>query len=74
MDGDALGLGLFLCEGYGIAEALDVDALLTLARDELAVPFCQKIPSCEGPAMLVAAGDGVTARFQVGAAAAGCGA
>ncbi len=41
-------VGVFICTGYGIAEALDVDALCKVATEELNVPFCKTVPSCEG--------------------------
>ena len=41
-------IGVFICTGYGIAEALDIDALCKVATDELKVPFCKTIDSCEG--------------------------
>jgi quinone-modifying oxidoreductase subunit QmoB len=40
-------IGVFICTGYGIAEALDVDALCKVATDEYNIPFCKKINSCE---------------------------
>lgn len=41
-------LGAFICTGYGIADALDVDALCRVATDEFQVAFCRTIESCEG--------------------------
>ena len=41
-------IGVFICSGYGIAEALDIDALCTVATDEFSVPFCKIVDSCEG--------------------------
>lgn len=41
-------IGVFVCTGYGIAEALDIDALCEVATGELKVPFCKKVDSCEG--------------------------
>jgi quinone-modifying oxidoreductase subunit QmoB len=41
-------MGVFICTGYGIAEALDVDALRKVATDEFHVPFCKTVDSCEG--------------------------
>ena len=41
-------IGVFICTGYGIAEALDIDALCKVATDDLAVPFCSTVDSCEG--------------------------
>ena len=44
-------IGVFICTGYGIAEALDVDALCTVATEECSVPFCKTVGSCEGSAL-----------------------
>jgi quinone-modifying oxidoreductase subunit QmoB len=41
-------IGVFICTGYGIAEALDIDALSKVATDECKVPFCKTVVSCEG--------------------------
>ncbi|MEJ2109843.1 MAG: hydrogenase iron-sulfur subunit [Acidobacteriota bacterium] len=41
-------IGVFICTGYGIAEALDVEALCNVASEELKVPFCKTVDSCEG--------------------------
>ena len=41
-------IGVFICTGYGIAEALDVDALCEVATGQFDVPFCKKVESCEG--------------------------
>ena len=41
-------IGVFICTGYGIAEALDIDALCKVATDEYKVPFCKTVDSCEG--------------------------
>lgn len=41
-------IGVFVCTGYGIAEALDIDALCKVATDEFKVPFCKTVDSCEG--------------------------
>ncbi|MDP8205805.1 MAG: FAD-dependent oxidoreductase [Candidatus Electryonea clarkiae] len=40
-------IGVFICTGYGIAEALDIDALSKVATEEYKVPFCKTIDSCE---------------------------
>jgi quinone-modifying oxidoreductase, subunit QmoB len=40
-------IGVFICTGYGIGESLDLDALQKVVTDELAVPFCTTVPSCE---------------------------
>jgi len=44
-------IGVFICTGYGLAEALDIDALSTVATDEFSVPFCTTVDSCEGPGL-----------------------
>ena len=44
-------IGVFICTGYGIADALDVDALLSVATDECKVPFSRTVESCEGPGL-----------------------
>ncbi len=44
-------IGVFICGGYGIAEALDVDALCKVATDECKVPICRIVDSCEGPGL-----------------------
>ncbi len=44
-------IGVFICSGYGIAEALDIDALCTVATDEFSVPFCKIVDFCEGPGL-----------------------
>ncbi len=41
-------IGVFICSGYGIAEALDIGALSSVATDELKVPFCRVVENCEG--------------------------
>ncbi|MFH0945283.1 MAG: FAD-dependent oxidoreductase [Planctomycetota bacterium] len=41
-------IGVFICMGYGIAEALDIDALREVATGECKVPFCKEVDSCEG--------------------------
>ena len=41
-------LGVFICSGYGIGEALDLEALEKVAKDEYKVPHCQTLVSCEG--------------------------
>jgi len=41
-------IGVFVCTGYGIAEAIDVDALCNVATEEFSVPFCKTVESCEG--------------------------
>ena len=40
-------IGVFICTGYGIAEALDIGALCKVATDEYNVPFCKTMDSCE---------------------------
>jgi quinone-modifying oxidoreductase subunit QmoB len=44
-------IGVFICTGYGIAEALDIDALSKVATDEYKLPFCTSVESCEGPGL-----------------------
>ena len=44
-------IGVFICTGYGIAEALDVDALCEVATGEFSVPFCKTVESCEGASL-----------------------
>jgi len=44
-------IGVFICTGYGIADALDIDALCKVATDEYKVPFCKTIDSCEKAAL-----------------------
>jgi len=44
-------IGVFICSGYGIAEALDIDALSAVATDEFKVPYCKIVESCEGPGL-----------------------
>ncbi|MGW8181994.1 MAG: FAD-dependent oxidoreductase, partial [bacterium] len=44
-------IGVFICTGYGIAEALDIDALCTVVTDECSVPFCKTTDTCEGPGL-----------------------
>jgi len=41
-------IGVFICTGYGIAEALDIDELVEVVTDECEVPFCKTVESCEG--------------------------
>jgi len=50
-------IGVFVCTGYGIAEALDVDALCQVATGEYSVPFCKTVPSCEGPDLAAMVAD-----------------
>ena len=50
-------LGVFICTGYGIAEALDIDALCTVATDECQVPFCKTVDSCEGDGLAAILSD-----------------
>lgn len=41
-------IGVFICTGYGIGDALDIESLKKIATDEFQVPFCKTIDSCEG--------------------------
>ncbi|MEW6071534.1 MAG: FAD-dependent oxidoreductase [Planctomycetota bacterium] len=41
-------IGVFLCSGYGIAEALDIEALSEVVTGECEVPFCVTVETCEG--------------------------
>ncbi len=41
-------LGIFICKGYGIANALDIDELKKIADNECKVAFSKIISSCEG--------------------------
>ncbi len=41
-------IGVFICTGYGIAEALDVEALTKVATDECDAAFCRTVETCEG--------------------------
>jgi len=45
-------IGVFICTGYGIADALDVDALCKVVTDECDVPFCKTVDSCEGAGLV----------------------
>ncbi len=40
-------LGVFICTGYGIAEALDIEALQKVVTGEFKIEFCKTIDSCE---------------------------
>ena len=44
-------IGVFICSGYGIAEALDLEALSAVATNELSLPFCKVVDTCEGPGL-----------------------
>jgi len=41
-------IGVFICTGYGVGDALDIDALTEVATGEYSVPFCTTVDSCEG--------------------------
>jgi quinone-modifying oxidoreductase subunit QmoB len=41
-------IGVFLCSGYGIAEAVDLDELTELATGDCGAAFCETVESCEG--------------------------
>jgi quinone-modifying oxidoreductase subunit QmoB len=42
-------IGVFICTGYGIAEALDIEALTKVANEEFQVALCKKIDFCDPP-------------------------
>ena len=44
-------IGVFICTGYGIAEAVDVDALCEVVTSDCEVPFCKTLETCEGPGL-----------------------
>ena len=44
-------IGVFICTGYGIGESLDLEAMSKVATEELGVPFCKTVASCEGPGL-----------------------
>jgi quinone-modifying oxidoreductase subunit QmoB len=44
-------IGVFICTGYGIAEALDIDAMSKVVTEECGVPTCVTVDSCEGPGL-----------------------
>ncbi|MEJ2719898.1 MAG: FAD-dependent oxidoreductase [bacterium] len=41
-------IGVFICTGYGIGDALDIEALGKVATEEHKVAFCKTVDSCEG--------------------------
>ncbi len=41
-------IGAFICTGYGIGEALDVEALEKVVTGECDIAFCKTVASCEG--------------------------
>ncbi len=41
-------IGVFICTGYGIAEALDIEALSKVATDDCDAAYCKTVDSCEG--------------------------
>ena len=41
-------IGVFICTGYGIGEALDIEALSKVATEEMKAGFCKTVESCEG--------------------------
>jgi len=44
-------IGVFICTGYGISEAVDIEALCKVVTDECGVSFCKTVESCEGPGL-----------------------
>ena len=40
-------IGVYICTGYGIGEALNVEELSEVATGEFKVDVCKTIPSCE---------------------------
>ncbi len=40
-------IGVFICTGYGIGEAIDIEALSKVATEEYSVPYCRTVRSCE---------------------------
>ncbi len=44
-------IGVFICTGYGIAEALDIDALCAMVGEEFGESLCKTVDSCEGPGL-----------------------
>jgi quinone-modifying oxidoreductase subunit QmoB len=49
--------GVFVCTGYGIGQALDIDRLCTVVTKECRVPFCKTVESCEGAGLESIYGD-----------------
>ncbi|MBC8423647.1 hydrogenase iron-sulfur subunit [bacterium] len=41
-------IGVFICTGYGIAEALDVEALSKVATEDCKAAYCRTVETCEG--------------------------
>jgi quinone-modifying oxidoreductase subunit QmoB len=50
-------IGVFIVTGYGIGEALDVEALEKVASGEFNVPFVRTVESCEGPGLTAILAD-----------------
>ncbi|MCP4572611.1 MAG: hydrogenase iron-sulfur subunit [bacterium] len=50
-------IGVFICTGYGIAEALDVPALLELATGDCGAAYCRTIDTCQGADLETIAAD-----------------
>ena len=40
-------IGVYICTGYGIGEALNVDELTEVANGEFSVDICKTVPACE---------------------------
>jgi quinone-modifying oxidoreductase subunit QmoB len=41
-------IGVYICTGYGIGEALNIDELSEIATGDYNVDVCKTVPSCEG--------------------------
>jgi len=44
-------IGVFICTGYGIAEAIDVDALVETISSDCDVALAKAVETCEGPGL-----------------------
>jgi quinone-modifying oxidoreductase subunit QmoB len=50
-------IGVFICRGYGIGEAVDLEILEKVAVDDCGVAFCRTVESCEGATLDTIAQD-----------------